>query len=100
MAFEKGNKFGKGRPTKVDEEKANQVFITALKQIYSKDIEDDAKVEFVKTLLDSQRGQIFVAEHVFGNAPQEVKNTNLNIDEKDITTEVAAAIKSIVENIY
>ena len=100
MAFEKGNKLGKGRPTKVDEEKANQVFITALKQIYSKDIEDDAKVEFVKTLLDSQRGQIFVAEHVFGKAPQEVKNTNLNIDEKDLTPEVAAAIKSIMENKY
>ena len=100
MAFEKGNKHGKGRPTKVDEEKANQVFITALKQIYSKDIEDEAKVEFVKALLDNQRGQIFVAEHVFGKAPQEVKNTNLNIDEKDLTPEVAAAIKSIMENKY
>lgn len=66
-----------GRKKKVDEEKANHLFCRALKELYNKDVDDDAKVEFIKDLLSNTRGQIFIAEHVFGKP--EIK--------QDITTD-------------
>lgn len=101
MGFQKGNKLGKGRPKKADEEKANTIMLRALKEVYSKETDDEAKVEFIKTtLLDSQRGQLFVAEHIFGKAPQEVVQTNFNVDEKDLTPEVIADIKRALDTKY
>ena len=73
-----GNK-NAGRKTKADEEKVNTIFSTALKQLYSKDNDVDAKIEFTKTLLESQRGQIFIAEHLFGK-PKETIDQNVTID--------------------
>ena len=67
-----GNKGG-GRKSKADEDKVNTIFSTALKQLYKKDTDDEAKIEFVKSLLDSQRGQIFVAGHVFGMPKNKVE---------------------------
>lgn len=80
MGFEKGNKLGKGRPPKVEEEKVNNIFLTALKELYKKDTDDEAKVNFVKdVLLESQRGQLFIAEHIFGK-PKETIDQNVNIN--------------------
>ena len=84
MAFEKGNKLGKGRPQKADEEKVNNLFVNALKELYNKETEDEAKIHFIKkTLLESQRGQLFVAEHVFGK-PKETIETTHNVNNFDI----------------
>lgn len=80
MAFEKGNKLSKGRPPKVEEEKVNNIFLTALKELYEKDTDDEAKINFVKSvLLESQRGQLFIAEHIFGK-PKETIDQNVNIN--------------------
>lgn len=100
MPFEKGNNLGKGRPSKVDEEKKNFIFMQTIKQLHNKDNDDEAKVSFLKDLAQSERGKMFIAEHLFGKAPQEVKNTNLNLDEKDLTPEIARTIKKIMENDY
>lgn len=101
MAFEKGNTHGKGRPSKADEEKVNNIFLTALKQLHNKETDDEAKIAFVKdTLLESQRGQLFVAEHIFGKAPQEIKQTNLNIDAKELTEEEIKKIQDALEINY
>ena len=84
MAFEKGNKLGKGRPKKVEEEKVNNIFIKALKELYNKDTEEETKIAFVKnTLMDSQRGQLFIAEHIFGK-PKETIETNLTLNNFNI----------------
>jgi hypothetical protein len=84
MAFEKGNKLGKGRPPKADEEKVNNLFVNALKELYDKETEDEAKIYFIKnTLLESQRGQLFVAEHIFGK-PKETIETTHNVNNFDI----------------
>jgi len=64
----KGNKGG--RPSKAQEQKANYIFTTALKRIYNEEEDDEAKIKFVQELSESQRGQIFIAEHLFGKAPQ------------------------------
>ena len=101
MAFEKGNKLGKGRPPKADEEKVNNLFVNALKELYNKETDDEAKTTFIKdTLLSSQRGQLFVAEHIFGKAPQEIKQTNFNIEAKDLDEEEIARIKDALDNAY
>lgn len=87
MAFEKGNKLGKGRPPKADEEKANNLFVSALKQLYNKETDDEAKIEFIRnTLLESQRGQLFIAEHIFGKPKETIEQTHTinNFEIKDI----------------
>ncbi len=80
MPFEKGHKLGKGRPPKADEEKVNTIFLTALKQLYSVETDDEAKIQFVKeSLLSSQRGELFIAEHLFGK-PKETVDQNVNLN--------------------
>ncbi len=73
-----------GRKSVAEEQKVNNLFITALKELYDKDSEDEAKIHFIKnTLLESQRGQLFVAEHVFGK-PKETIETTHNVNNFDI----------------
>ena len=75
-----GAREGAGRKSKVDEEKVNTIFLSALKDLYKKETEDDAKIMFVKSvLLESQRGQLFIAEHIFGK-PKETINQNVNLN--------------------
>ena len=101
MAGTGGKRDGAGRPTKVDEQKANNLFNRALKELYKADTEDEAKIRFIKdTLMDSQRGQLFIAEHIFGKAPQEIKQTNLNINKEDLTEKEVELIKNSLKERY
>jgi len=80
MAGVGGKTAGAGRKSKADEEKVNNVFINALKSLYNVEEDNEAKERFVKeTLLSSQRGQIFIAEHLFGK-PKETVDQNVNIN--------------------
>ena len=72
MGFQKGNKLGKGRPTKAEEEKSNRCFLMMLKKIHAVDTDEEAKIEIAKTLYGFERGQLFIAEHLFGK-PQDIK---------------------------
>jgi hypothetical protein len=73
-----------GRKPKVEEQKVNTLFVTALKELYNSDTDDEAKITFVKnTLMDSQRGQIFIAEHIFGK-PKDIVETTHNINDFNI----------------
>jgi hypothetical protein len=84
MGFEKGNKLGKGRPAKVEEEKVNNIFIKALGELYNKETEDETKIAFVKdTLMQSQRGQLFIAEHLFGKPKETIEATH-NVNDFNI----------------
>ena len=73
-----------GRKPVADEKKVNNIFIQALKELYNKDTEEETKIAFVKnTLMESQRGQLFVAEHIFGK-PKEIVETTHNINDFNI----------------
>lgn len=79
-----GAREGAGRKPKADEQKVNTLFVNALKELYSEDNEESAKVRFIKdTLMDSQRGQLFIAEHLFGK-PKDVSEVDLNVNEFSI----------------
>jgi hypothetical protein len=79
MAFEKGNKLSKGRPTKVEEEKTNYYILTAIKEIKSVTTDAQARIEVIKELFTFDRGKIFIAEHLLGK-PKETVDQNVNIN--------------------
>lgn len=83
MAFEKGHKLSKGRPTKVEEQKTNTILLLAIKQIKNVDTDEEAKIELVKDLYETQRGQLFIAEHLLGK-PKEIVETTHNINDFNI----------------
>jgi len=83
MAGKGGRTEGSGRKPKADEEKVNTIFVNALKTFYNVDTEDEAKQQLVHTLLTSQRGQIFISEHLFGK-PKETVDNNITLNQTDI----------------
>ena len=79
-----GARKGAGRKTKADEQKVNTLFVNALKELYNEDNEESAKIKFIKsTLMDSQRGQLFIAEHIFGKPKETIEATH-NINDFNI----------------
>jgi hypothetical protein len=73
-----------GRKSKVEEEKVNNIFVKALGELYNTETEEDTKIAFVKgTLMESQRGQLFIAEHIFGK-PKEIIETTHNLNDFNI----------------
>jgi len=79
-----GAREGAGRKPKVEEEKVNYLFLSALKSLYNKESDDEAKIQFIKDkLLDSQRGQIFIAEHLFGK-PKETIDQSVTLNNFDL----------------
>lgn len=90
-----------GRKSVAEEQKVNALFVDALKDLYKTNTDDEAKKKFIKeTLMDSQRGQLFIAEHIFGKAPQEIKQTNFNFEQKDLTTQEINKIKDVLKDAY
>lgn len=102
MAGKGGARENSGRKPKVDEEKVNTLFITALKRLYKKEDDDEAKIEFIKKLSESQRGELFIAEHIFGKPKERhdltsgdlpIQNFSLN----DLTNEELFVLAKIHE---
>jgi len=68
-----------GRKSKVAEERTNEILLSALKRLYGKDTDEEAKIAFIVKLHNSERGKNFIAEHLFGKATDK-------IDFQDTTT--------------
>jgi hypothetical protein len=68
-----------GRKSVAEEQKVNEIFLSALKGLKNVSTDEEAKVEFAKDLLSNQRGQIFIAEHLFGK-PKETIDQNVSIN--------------------
>ena len=78
-----GVRANSGNKSKQDYEKTNTVLLTAIKQIKNVNTDEEARIEFAKDLYESQRGKIFIAEHLFGK-PKETVETTHNINNFDI----------------
>ncbi len=92
-----GNK-NAGRKPKADEEHALTIIKKALKAIYSTDDDEDAKIAFLKKFSETSRGQLFIAEHLFGKPRDVVENINYDVGE--ITAKEARNINKALESEY
>jgi hypothetical protein len=72
-----------GRKSVEEEVKVKTILSNALKSFYEVDTDEESKSKLVHTLMESQRGQIFIAEHLFGK-PKETVETTHNINNFDI----------------
>ena len=81
-----GKRAGAGAKRKADIEKANEVFLSMIKSVHDVETDDEAKQELAKTLYSFERGQMFIAEHIFGKPKETIETThNLNnFDIKDV----------------
>lgn len=95
-----GARKGAGAPKKAEVVQANNIFLSAIKEVYSAENEDEARVFFAKDLLTFERGKMFIAEHIFGKTPQEIKQTNFNIEAKDLDDEEIKRIKEVLNDAY
>lgn len=68
-----GKRLGAGRKSKQDEDKANKVFLNALKTIYNTDTDEQTKEKFVIDLAQNIRGKMFIAEHLFGKPKESIE---------------------------
>lgn len=86
MAGKGGAIPGAGRKPVADEQKTNNIFLAAIKQIKSVNTDDEARIELAKDLLTFERGKIFISEHIFGKAKERIESdvnvTGMNL--KDI----------------
>ena len=72
-----GKREGAGRKPIAEELKARDTFLKAIKEYYKKESDEDAQIQFIKdTWMESQRGQIFIAEHIFGKPEEKVNKTH------------------------
>jgi len=69
-----GARPGAGQPKKKATEHALYIMKKAIKELYNKDTDEESQVAFLKDFAQTPRGQQFVAEHLFGKAPQVIEN--------------------------
>tara|TARA_R110000772_G_scaffold197074_3_gene307831 strand:+ start:179 stop:520 length:342 start_codon:yes stop_codon:yes gene_type:complete len=84
-----GKRENSGRKPKIEEQSQQNIFIEAVKKITSQENEDQAKIDLLVELWDTQRGKIFISEHLFGKPKEQVEVTNKNEfpDLSNITTD-------------
>lgn len=78
-----GHKTNGGRKPIADEQKTNNIFINAIKQVKNVETDEEARIELAKDLLTFERGKIFISEHLFGK-PKETVETSLTLNDFSI----------------
>lgn len=68
-----GARPGAGAKRKADVEKSNEIFLKMIKDVKNVSTDEQAKMELAKELFSFERGQMFIAEHVFGKPEQTIK---------------------------
>jgi hypothetical protein len=86
MAGKGGAREGAGRKPVAEEKKVTELIVKALKGYHSVDTDEEAKLKFIADLYSTQRGQIFLAEHLFGKPKETIDTTHTinNFELKDI----------------
>ena len=78
----KGNKGG--RPKKVTEELANTRISRALKSLYKQDEDEDNINLFLTAFIPTDRGQLFIAQHLLGKPKETTETTVLSQGNKPL----------------
>lgn len=71
-----GARKGAGRKSKAEMERVNEVFLAMIKTVENVETDEEAKQALSKQLYTFERGQMFIAEHIFGK-PKEIKETTI-----------------------
>lgn len=74
-----GKRKGAGRKPVAEEKKVTALITEAIKEYHNVDCPDKAKKHFIKTLYKHARGQIFLAEHLFGKPTENVNISQIEI---------------------
>ena len=78
-----GERPNSGNKSKQDFEKTNTILLTAIKQIKDVETDAEARIELAKDLYNTQRGQLFIAEHIFGK-PKDIIEATHNVNDFNI----------------
>ena len=73
-----------GRPKKVDEELANTRIFKALKSLYKSNEDEDNVNSFLLEFIPTERGQMFIAQHLLGKPKEVTETTVINGGEKPL----------------
>jgi len=68
-----GKREGAGAKRKAEQAKTETIFLTMIKMVKDLETDEDARLDLAKTLYSFERGQMFIAEHVFGKPEQTIK---------------------------
>jgi predicted DNA binding CopG/RHH family protein len=93
-----GARKGAGAKKKADVEKANEVFLSMIKSVHSVETDEEAKQALAKTLYSFERGQMFIAEHIFGKPKETIEN--INIDAGKLTPDEVKIINQNLDKSY
>lgn len=69
--------------TRSDLGKANDLMLETIRRVFDTRDDDEARIRFITKLLENPRGEMFIAEHLFGK-PKETIETTHNINDFDI----------------
>jgi len=73
-----------GRPKKLDEELANTRILRALKDLYKQDEDEDNVNGFLTDFIPTERGQMFIAQHLLGKPKEVTETTVINGGDKPL----------------
>lgn len=71
-----GARPGAGAKRKADVEKTDLIFLAMIKAVKNVETDDEAKQALAKELFTFERGQMFIAEHVFGKPKEKIDVTS------------------------
>jgi hypothetical protein len=71
-----GARPGAGAKRKAEVEKTDAIFLAMVKDVKNVNTDDEAKQALAKELFTFERGQMFIAEHVFGKPKEKVDLTS------------------------
>ena len=80
MSKHGGKREGAGRKPKAMEEHASRIINEAIKVIYRTDDDQEAQIKFLQAFAETSKGMQFIAEHLFGKAPQVIEQYNENAE--------------------
>lgn len=74
-----GKREGAGAKRKADIEKTDLIFLKMIKEVKNVETDEEARLELAKELFTFERGQMFIAEHVFGKPKEIIENRNVDM---------------------
>ncbi len=74
-----GARPGAGAKRKADIEKTDLIFLKMIKDVKNVKTDEEARLELAKELFTFERGQMFIAEHVFGKPKEIIENRNVDM---------------------